>query len=307
MPEIFLFSQKITYEAVQKLQLRNLLAKRVFTSIVTGCLFFLSQCQKNHEASATVPVFDLLPTRQELKPLVNEISGIADSKMNPGYLWGQEDSGNPPQLYLISHQGIVSKKVHLAGISNRDWEDIALVNGNIYIAETGDNALVYNNYKFYKFPEPSAAIDTVTNIETINFTYPDGSHDAEAFLVDASSLDIYIITKSDNPSKIYRLSYPYNATNNVTARVGTLPFNEVVSAASSTDEIMIKTYTNLFYYKRVKDESIDISVQKAYSTIPYLLEPQGEAVGFAINNSGFYTLSEKGLALTVGIHFYKRN
>jgi hypothetical protein len=306
MPEFFLLGQEISYEAVQKLRIRKFPAKCIFNGIVTWCLIFLSQCQKNHHESTMVPVFNSVPTSQELKPLVTEISGIADSRMNPGYLWAQEDSGNPPQLYLISHQGMVSKKIHLAGISNRDWEDMALVNGDIYIAETGDNAQAYNSYRFYKFTEPSAAMDTVTNIETINFTYPDGSHDAEAFLVDASSRDIYIITKSDNPSKIYRLSYPYSA-NNVTAHVGTLPYNGVVSAASSATEIMIKTYTNLFYYKRVKDESIAQSLQKAYSTIPFLLEPQGEAISFAINNSGFYTLSEKGFASTVSVHFYKRN
>jgi len=306
MPEIYLFSQKITYGTIHKIQLRKLSGKCIFNSMVIGCLFFLSQCQKNHQASTPVPIFDPLPKRQELQPLVSEISGIADSKINQGYLWGQEDSGNPPQLYLISHQGTVSKKVYLAGISNRDWEDIALVNGDIYIAETGDNALAYNNYKFYKFPEPSAAMDTVTNIETINFTYPDGSHDAEAFLVDASTRDIFIITKSDNPSKIYRLSYPYIA-NNVTAHVGSLPYTGVVSAASWGNEIIIKTYTNLFYYKQLKDETFERTVQKPYTTLTYLLEPQGEAVGFAINNSGFYTISEKGLAPTVSIHFYKRN
>jgi len=279
----------------------------IFNCMLVVYLFFLCQCQKSNQTSATVPVFDTVPARKELNPLISEISGIADSKINPGYLWGQEDSGNPSQLYLINHEGTVSKKLHLAGISNRDWEDMALVNGIIYIAETGDNARAYNNYKFYKFPEPSANVDTVTNIETINFTYPDGSHDAEAFLVDASSQNIYVITKGDNPSKIYRLNYPYNVANNTVTFVGTLPYTGVVSAAGSANEIIIKTYTSLFYYKRVQNESIEQSLRKTYTTLSYAIEPQGEAITFAANGGGFYTLSEKGFASTVGIYFYKRN
>ena len=306
MPGFHQFTCKNLYTLMQEPQRGNFKTSFVFKSLVI-CLFFLCQCQKNHQSFVTLPVFDSVPSTKALNPLVNEISGIADSKMNPGYLWGQEDSGNPSQLYLISHEGSISKKLHLAGVLNRDWEDIALVNGDIYIAETGDNANAYNNYKFYKFPEPLANADTVTNIETINFTYPDGSHDAEAFLVDASSRNIYIITKSDNPSKIYLLNYPYNAANNLVLLVGSLPYTGVVSAASSANEIIIKTYTNLFYYTHVKDETIERSLQKPYTTLPYVIEPQGEAVSFAINNSGFYTLSEKGFAPTVALYFYKRN
>ena len=291
----------------QKKPERKFLVTYLFNFIFVGCSFFLGQCQKNHELPGTVPVFDSIPSTKTLNPLVNEISGIADSKANPGYLWGQEDSGNPPQLYLINHDGLVSKKIYLAGIANRDWEDITLFNDDIYIAETGDNAQAYASYRFYRFHEPAAVTDTVSNIETINFTYPDGSHDAEAFLIDASTRNIYIITKRDSPSKIYRLAYPYSATNNAVILVGTLPYTGVVSAASSGNEIIIKTYTSLYYYKRAQNESTEQCLQKPYTVLPYAMEPQGEAVTFATNGSGFYTISEKGFASMVNLYFYKRN
>jgi hypothetical protein len=291
----------------QKKPERKFLVTYLFNFIFVGCSFFLGQCQRNHELPRTVPVFDSIPSTKTLNPLVNEISGIADSKANPGYLWGQEDSGNPPQLYLINHDGLVSKKIYLAGIANRDWEDITLFNDDIYIAETGDNAQAYASYRFYKLHEPSGVTDTVSNIETINFTYPDGSHDAEAFLIDASTRNIYIITKRDSPSKIYRLGYPYSATNNAVILVGTLPYTGVVSAASLGNEIIIKTYTSLYYYKRAQNESTEQCLQKPYTVLPYAMEPQGEAVSFATNGSGFYTISEKGFASMVNLYFYKRN
>lgn len=284
---------------------RKFLKKYLFNCILISGALFLCQCHKNNQLHPTLVPFDSVPLIKPLNPLLNEISGIADSRTNPGYIWGEEDSGNPSQLYLIGHNGILLKRVYLQGISNRDWEDMALFNGDIYIAETGDNAQVYNSYKFYKFPEPSAGTDTVTNIETINFTYPDGAHDAEAFLIDAEK-NIYIITKRDNPSKIYRLSYPYNNNSNTVTLVGSLPYTGVVSAASSETEIIIKTYSNLFYYKRRQNESMEQSLQRSNTSLPYVIEPQGEAISFAIDGSGFYTISEKGFASGVNIFFYKR-
>jgi len=272
-------------------------------------LVSFSSCSKSSSAIGTGLLFDSLPAGKTLSPMVSEISGIADSKLNPGYLWGEEDSGNPPQIYLISHDGMVAKKVYIKGAANRDWEDMTLSGNDIYIAETGDNNLSYTEYGFYKFPEPSATVDTVKNAENIRFKYPDGSHDAEAFLVDATSKDIYIITKRDNASKVYKLAYPYSTTAlNMAIEAGSLPYSGVVSAAISVDrkEIIIKTYPALFHYKRNDGETIAQALQKSYTTLPYKLEPQGEAISFANDNSGFYTLSEKGFGSSVNLYFYKR-
>jgi hypothetical protein len=281
------------------------LKKIILALFVTSTSFCLCNCQKRSSPSSSKPIFDSIPVVKQLAPLVNELSGIADSKVNPGYLWGQEDSGNPNQIYLIRHDGTVAKTVYLKGITNRDWEDMSLAGGSIYIAETGDNAKAYASYMIYKFAEPSMSTDTVSTIETINFTYPDGSHDAEALLVDDSK-NIYIITKSDNPSKIYKLSYPYH-TGNTLSLVGSLPFSGVVSATMNANEIIVKTYLALFYYKRQPNQTIEQALKNNSAFAPYVLEPQGEAVGFANDGSGYYTLSEKGFASTVKLYFYKRN
>ena len=278
--------------------------KIVFVLLVTATSFGLCSCQKKSSSSSSKALFDSVPVVKPLNPVVNEISGIADSKINPGYLWGEEDSGNPNQVYLINHNGTVAKTIYLKGITNRDWEDMALVDGTIYLAETGDNAQAYASYRFYTFTEPALSTDTVSTIQTINFTYPDGSHDAEAFLVDESK-NIYIITKRDNPSKIYKLSYPYSAGNTVSL-VGSLPYSGVVSAALNANEIIVKTYPGLLYYKRQAGETIEQTLKKAYTPLPYIVEPQGEAVAFASDGSGYYTISEKGLSSTVNIYFYKR-
>lgn len=264
-------------------------------------------CGKGESTVGSILPFDSIPAIKPLQPLVNEISGIADSKQNNGLLWAEEDSGHPPQLYLIDRAAVVVKTVYINGATNRDWEDMTLAGSTLYIAETGDNLLAYTDYLFYSFPEPSKTADTVRDIATIRFRYPDGSHDAEAFLVEASTNQLYIITKQDNPSRIYKLSPPFTSMNTATL-VGTLPYTEVVSAAQSDSgrEVFVKTYDHLYYYKRSEGESLVQCLQHSFIKQPLQQEPQGEAVCFALDNSGFFTLSEKGWASFVNLHFYKR-
>lgn len=248
--------------------------------------------------------------------LIDEASGIADSKSNTGYLWVEQDSGNPPDLWLLSYSGIVQKQVHIDGAENRDWEDIAMGNGPvigenyIYIAETGDNLAHFPDYAIYRFIEPKATEDTIFNWEKINFQYPDGSHDAEAMLLDNTTKDIYIITKRNSVSKIYKLGYPQNTATVITAdSVGQFSFTGVVSAAISPDEteILVKTYSNVYYWKRQPGESILTAFKRAPLTLGYVTEPQGEAICFKQDNSGFFTLSEKPFIIpSVSLNEYHR-
>lgn len=267
-------------------------------------------CQREAQQAETVkPLFDSIPVVVPVQPLINEVSGIADSKANPGFLWAQEDGGNPSQLYLVKHNGAVQKTFFISGLTNRDWEDMALAGGEIYLGEIGDNNATYTDYAVYKFPEPALTVDTVKGAEIIRFRYPDGPHDAEAFLVEPSTKIIYLITKRDNVSKIYKLTPPFSSAVHVAESVGQLPYTGVVSAALSPDakEVIVKTYFALYHYTVGSGEKIEAALQKPHTLLPYTPEPQGEAVCFSAANNGYFTLSEKGFASAVQLFFYKRN
>jgi hypothetical protein len=247
--------------------------------------------------------------------VIDEASGIADSYRNPGSLWGIQDSDRPTELYLLGHNGQHGKKIFLKNVTNRDWEELAVSEGPdagkkyIYIGETGDNNRVFNSYSFYRFEEPSSGVDTISQIDKINFQYPDGPHDAEAFFVEPVTKDIYIITKRDANSKVYRLPYPHSTAGNNTAQlVYELPYTGVVAAAYSfaSKELLIKTYTSIYYYRLDASQSIADVLKTSYTTLTYQMEPQGEAVCFSNNNTGFFTLSEKATAMVVNLQFYKR-
>ncbi len=283
----------------------------IITIIIPAFLVSITSCQKPiTDPNSTKPLFDSIPSATLVTPIINEASGIADSKKNSGYLWVEEDSGNPPQLTLLKHNGMVQKTVYLKGASNRDWEDIILSGGNLYVGDIGDNNATYPDYTFYIFTEPDLSVDTITSFQKIQFRYPDGSHDAEAFLVEPSTGSIYIITKRDNPSRVYKLTAPFSTTGiNTVTLAGSLNYNGVVSAALSPDakELILKTYFSLNYYSLASGEKLEDALQKAFTTIPYKIEPQGEAVCFAVNNSGYFTLSERFMAPAVQLYFYKRN
>jgi hypothetical protein len=268
--------------------------------------FFFCFCSKTTDSSIDVPF--KTPVTKMMNTAISEASGIAYSTTQQGKLWVEEDSGNPPQLYLINNNGELVHKTYVKNATNRDWEDMAIANNQLFIADIGDNNLVYSDYAVYTFAEPVVLTDTITTAKIIRFKYPDGAHDAEAFLVDPASKNIFIITKRDIPSKIYKLAYPYDQSMNTAINVGSLNYSGVTAAALSPDskEVIVKTYTDLYYYKRKNGDALSETIQQAYSKIPYSLEPQGEALSFAADNGGFYTLSEQIMNSAVSLYFYQR-
>ncbi len=276
------------------------------------------QCQKEvNSAQVTVLPFEAVPVTTPVLPgTIDEASGIADSKSNTGFIWVQQDGGNPPELFLLSYTGTVQKKIPIKGVTNRDWEEMAVGNGPVagtnyvYLAETGDNSATYTNYAIYRFAEPTLTTDTVFNTDKIVFQYPDGSHDAEAMLLDNSTKDIYLISKRDSASRIYKLPYPQSTTTTMIATlVGEMPFTGVSAAAASPDgkELLVKTYTNVYYWKRNAGETIGAALLRTPLALGYMLEPQGEAICFKNDNSAFLTLSEKPFfATSVTLNLYRR-
>jgi hypothetical protein len=294
--------------------LSNLKLNYISGMLLLIFLFYMVSCHKTpvvHES-----IFENEPTQKALDPQsIDEASGIADSRINRGYIWVQEDSGNPPQLFLVGHDAKVKKSIYLDGISNRDWEDMTIAKGPdpsldyLYVADIGDNGAAHSEYTIDRFPEPSLTVDTVRKIDRIVFKYPDGPHDAEAFVVDDLNKEIYIITKRDTASRIYRMKSPINQNAvNTLEYVTSLKFTGVVSADIATDRksMLVKTYSAIYYFDIKQGLSLSDAFNSTPAPVTYQVEPQGEAICFMDDNSGFFTLSEKAFASTVKLYYYKR-
>ena len=257
------------------------------------------------------PTVNAVPVGQ-----IDEASGMADSRNQPGNLWIQQDSGSPAELALLGYDGKVKGKVSVPGVTNRDWEELATGPGPnegtnyLYIGEIGDNNAQYAFSQIYRMPEPANLQTAIAKVERINFRYPDGPRDAEAMFVDPQTKDIYIISKREPNVRLYRLPYPQNINEVTVAQAyGELPITFVTGAAISPDgsEIVVRTYTSVSYWKRNAGQSIADALQNGNSRqLPYRVEPQGEAVCFDKEGKGYFTLSEKASASAVNLYFYAR-
>lgn len=252
---------------------------------------------------------------------LKEVSGLAASVANPGLLWTHNDSGNEAEVYLIDSDTKIKQTYVLKGVSNRDWEEIALGPGPepgkqyLYVGDIGDNMAAHHYKYIYRFEEPvlgsGSAGDKVaiTKFETIVFSLPDERRDTEAFVVDPRTQDIYIISKWKDPVEVYLLERAALTGDTVKAKaVGTLPVTMVVAADFSADgsELLIKTYKEVLYWKRQGDVPVMSMLKEPATRLPYAREPQGEAIAWSVNGDGYYTLSEKKKGEKVHLLFYKR-
>lgn len=280
-------------------------------------LLVLNSCKLSLPGVA-IAQFSSDPTANAVSPgQIDEASGMADSRSQPGNVWIQQDSGSPAELALLGYDGTMKGKISIPNATNRDWEELAMGPGPnqginyLYIGEIGDNNAQHPFCQIYRLPEPANLQTPVTQVERINFRYPDGPRDAEAMFVDPQTRDIYIITKREpNNVRLYRLPYPQNINEiTVAESYGEIPVVFVTGAAISPDgsEIVVRTYTSISYWKRNANQSIADALQKGNSRLlPYRQEPQGEAICFDKDGKGYFTISEKASASSVNLYYYAR-
>jgi hypothetical protein len=250
---------------------------------------------------------------------IEEASGLVESISNKGMFWTHNDSGNPAEVFLVDKKLTVVMVCRLEGIENRDWEDITVGPGPVagksylYIGEIGDNLGQYQYKSIYRIEEPDAAkkagVVTIKDPERIIFQLPDKRKDTEALMIHPRKKDLYIVSKRENPVVVYRLKYPQSTSDTLTAEtVCSIPITQVVSGDFSVDgsEILLKNYQNVFFWNAQGDEPIERTFSRPGKILTYVEEPQGEAITFARDGSGYYTISEKAKGEKVFLKFYRR-
>lgn len=301
--------------------------------LLAGCLLLLSGCPSPDAQDADV-LFDrtLFGTPVAMGVLeydpIREASGVVASRNNTEVLWTHNDSGDEPRLYAFNTRGEHLGVYTLDGAQARDWEDLALGPGPepgqdyLYVADIGDNESRYDLKNVYRVPEPAvdaqqAAIDTaLTSVTTIPLRYPDGRSDAETLLLDPLTKDLYVVTKRNTRVRVYRTAYPPSTSDiNEMELVMHLALAPVSGASASGQgavagdispsglEVLIKTYDRVYYWSRTAEAAL---FAHPPVTLPYNPEPQGEAIGWAGDGSGYFTLSEEARSIPATLYFYLR-
>ncbi len=304
--------------------------KRLFyTYLLLLCSCTLAQCQGkkyynpiDYSVKIDESLFDGPQPQGKLKnEQLDELSGLAASHTYPNMFWTHNDSGGKNKLYLINHKAKLKGELEIKGVKNRDWEDICMSidpktqESYILLAEMGDNEAVYPDRFIYKIKEPNIQSSKKNfklkseTPEKIAFEYPDGTRDAETLMYDAQNHDIYIVSKREDSVRVYQMPKPYSTEQvNTLIHIATLHFHNANGGDISPDgsEILIRNYANVYYWKREKGQSIAQAFQKLPVRLPYKEEPQGEAITWKTDQSGYYTISERPDKAEVQMLFYPR-
>lgn len=253
---------------------------------------------------------------------IDEASGLTASRCSEGVLWTHNDSGGFSHLFAIDTLGQMLGKVILVGVHNRDWEDMDSGPGPepgksyLYVADIGDNDHRYATKTILRLEEPGLnqfkegkRFVHDTDIARIRFKYPDGQHNAETLMCHPRSGNLYIITKAKKGGRVYRLRNSAAPSGVQTAEyIATVPIRKATGGAFSPDghEILVKNYFFVYYWgaEQCLGETV---FHNTPALIPYVPEPQGEAICFDRDGKGFYTLSESRQNSPVHLYYYAKN
>jgi tartrate-resistant acid phosphatase type 5 len=247
---------------------------------------------------------------------ISAASGIVASRANTGVLWTFNDGGDS-RIFATDVKGR-SLATFTTGVAIRDAEDIAIGPGPIaggqylYVADIGDNALIRSTIGIVRLAEPivqpgqTPVTTTLSGVETLAFRYPDGPRNAETLIVDPSSGELYVITKSDLRNRIYRAAAPL-ATGTVTTLqfMGEMTWGGAVAGDISPDgsELIIKSLNTAYFYPRAAGMTISAALQAAPSILPYTTQQLGEGISFDADGWGYYTNSE---GTNQPLYYYER-
>jgi hypothetical protein len=252
---------------------------------------------------------------------LNESSGVAVSRFQPGVLWTHNDSGDRALIYATNLEGADLGRFRVRGADSEDWEDIALGpcpgddddSACLYIADTGDNEGKRSQGVLYVVAEPNVSSETAgeetrtKRAHQLRIRYPDGPKNVEALAVTPGG-DVLLITKgSRGPVLLYTI--PARKTHERSVKLNaadTLPifparrFGNLVTAAAvspSGQLLVVRTYTHLYFFEpdgdagwRSRGDPCGIGLR----------QPQGEAVGF-LDDIEVVLTSESALGRKAGL------
>lgn len=272
--------------------------------------------------ASACPSFAAVASPGVLRPAaIVEASGLAASRRTPGLLWTHNDSDEAgPQVYAFAVEGArYLGRYALTGAKVRDWEDMAIGPGRdpetsaLYLGDIGDNNHKRQRITVYRVPEPAVDLTQpaddrrLDDVEALDFTYPDGhAHNAETLLVDPVLGDMCILTKRKRGrSDIFCAAAPL--TSGVLVHAGELDIGGLATGGAVSPDgslIAVRTYLDARLWRRDLARPLVDALRGPACPLPLALERQGEAITFAADARGYFTVSEGALPT---LHAYRQD
>lgn len=174
-----------------------------------ACLLAVGACEPVQQQSAGIMV-----TGQLANPAIDEASGMQASKLRPDVYFLHNDDGEAV-LYAAGPDGTDLGHFGISGAQNRDWEDLTAIPGEhgpmLVIADSGDNFAQHDRVRLYFVaepdPDPNGRYGGIVEVQhVIELAYPDGPRDCESVAWDPHSDRIYLVSKRDQPARIYSIA-----------------------------------------------------------------------------------------------------
>lgn len=261
----------------------------------------------------------------EVKDLrLDEISGIVAGRINKDIYYVLNDSGGKNEVYAINNRGETISTIVLTGLTDRDWEDIAIgpgpdsIKSYVYVGEIGDNKAQYRYLSLYRFEEPMLEEESLKEIETYTipaehidrfaFIYEDGPKDCETLFIDPLNSDVYLVSKREEKVGLYQIKAPLITDSlNIAHRILNLDFPLAVAGdiSKSRDKILIKTYSDIYCWDVLPNQPIEEALESESIKLPYIAEPQGESICWSADGKKYLTISETSKDKPLYLYIYQ--
>jgi hypothetical protein len=255
-------------------------------------------------------------------PQLNEISGVVESRSDPRVLFVHNDSGDSPRFFAIDRRGQLLAELRLKGVPLlMDAEDIAIGPGPgggdfVYLGDTGNNFASFGlgiprrKAVLYRVAEPNVPFTArgqrieLEDAFRIVLTFPDGARDVEAFFIEPTSGDLFMLSKqADGRSQLLTASAAVLAAGGAELRLlgelrlgqSSVPGSAMATSASISHDgslILVRTYATVLLFRRAAAEPIASALSRAPELLSAPHEAQGEAIGLVDADAAFITISE---------------
>lgn len=253
-------------------------------------------------------------------PELGEMSGIVASSY-PDIYWVHNDSGDRARIFAIHSNGDIVVPRYVPAVFpgrstdewpgyaidnawHNDWEDIALLDGVLYLADIGNNDNARRDLGVYVVNEPNPRyVAKARATHFLPIRYPDQAEypaklwhfDCEAVFTFAGKL--YFLTKHRQPgkalswepgTKLYRLDTQYTDRDNVLELVDR---HERLTLATGADmspdgqHLAILTYVRLWVFDRPQQGDKWLQSAVRVLDLDRGLVKQNEAVAWESNDS----------------------
>jgi PKD repeat protein len=227
---------------------------------------------------------------------LDEASGLSHSPS--GVLWTHNDSGDTPRLFALATTGETLGTVTLIDAPDGDWEDSTRLVGSdqvtLFVGDIGDNAADRDAVIVYVLAEPEPTGDVaVDDWLALELSYPDGPRNADTLMVDPVDGALLIVADDGG---LYRKPAPHEpGTHTVMAHVATLPLDRPTGGELSPmgDRLAVRNGSEARLWLIDRSLPLADSLDGPGCPVPLADEVRGEALAFAADGSGIYTVSEE--------------